>query len=454
LHLDRRVFLGTVAAALFELPPWPARSQSTARSASTPKLTLEAQEGSLQLASAPAPPTRIWAFNGAIPGPLLRVKQGDEIRVRLVNRLAAPTTLHWHGVRLVNAMDGAGGLTQPGVPPGGSFDYRFVAPDAGTYWYRPEVGPPTAEQIGRGLYGALIVNEPHPPAADRDFLLVLQDWRLDSEKQIAAKTVGATPASRLVTANSQLLPATLTAAPASRLRLRILNVASRVMPIALVDAKPTVVAIDGQPSEPFEPAHDGFPIGPGARFDLILDLPPNMGAASKLVIRDRNAPEVDLLLIGAAGKAASVRNEPAQLPPNAALPSVIALERAKRLDIACTLPTDASSSGQSAPIWSVNRKPLGDFSQPCLAVRRGTPIVIGLANRSRAVLSVHVHGHAMRLLHDLDDGWEPYWRDGVIVEPGKTHHVAFLADNPGKWLIACSLLGDEGADWRTWFAVA
>jgi FtsP/CotA-like multicopper oxidase with cupredoxin domain len=108
-------------------------------------------------------------YDGTIPGPTLRLKRGEELSVRLVNELAEPTTIHWHGLRLPNAMDGVPLLTQPAVAPGASFDYRFRLPDAGTFWYHALAG----EQIDRGLFGALIVEEPEPFAADRDVVLVL-----------------------------------------------------------------------------------------------------------------------------------------------------------------------------------------------------------------------------------------------------------------------------------------
>src|SRR5688572_11329721 len=74
-------------------------------------------------------------FDGAVPGPLLRVRRGEELKVRLVNDAGAPVAIHWHGVRVPNAMDGSA-LVQKPVPPGGSFDYRFAPSDAGTFWYR------------------------------------------------------------------------------------------------------------------------------------------------------------------------------------------------------------------------------------------------------------------------------------------------------------------------------
>jgi FtsP/CotA-like multicopper oxidase with cupredoxin domain len=87
-----------------------------------------------------------------VPGPLLRFKKGEEVKVRLVNKLAQPTSLNWHGVRIVNAMDGVAGLTQEPVPPGGSFDYRFTPPDSGLFWYHPHALPFIGEQRPRALW--------------------------------------------------------------------------------------------------------------------------------------------------------------------------------------------------------------------------------------------------------------------------------------------------------------
>ena len=95
--------------------------------------------------------TAVWGFDGTTSGPALRIRRGEELRIRLINDLPEPTALHWHGVRLPNAMDGVPDLTQPPVAPGRSFDYRFRPPDAGTFWYRPAGN--AAAQIGRGLRG-------------------------------------------------------------------------------------------------------------------------------------------------------------------------------------------------------------------------------------------------------------------------------------------------------------
>src|SRR5262249_50248301 len=154
-------------------------------------------------------------------------------KLRLVNALPVDTSIHWHGVRLPSAMDGVVYLTQQPIAPGGSFDYRFTPPDAGTYWYHPS--SPTSDGRERGLHGALIVEESEPVGADRDVVLILQDWRLDPE-----------PDDR-VAANAQL-PLDLAVATNERLRLRLINASSaRTTALRFASHRITVIAIDGQP---------------------------------------------------------------------------------------------------------------------------------------------------------------------------------------------------------------
>ena len=94
-----------------------------------------------------------WTYGAGIPGPELRLKQGERVRIRVENGLPEDTTVHWHGVRVENAIDGVPDMPLPPIKPGESFTYEFVPPDAGTYWFHPHVGM----QLDRGLYGALIV---------------------------------------------------------------------------------------------------------------------------------------------------------------------------------------------------------------------------------------------------------------------------------------------------------
>src|SRR5215469_7680199 len=152
------------------------------RSFADPKIKeyrLTANPSTVNLAGNGHPDTAVWT----VPGPEIRVRQGEPIRVVVENKLDEATTVHWHGIRLPNAMDGVPGLTQKPIHPGESFTYEFTPPDAGTFWYHPHAD--TLQQLGRGLAGSLIVEEPEPvPGIDRDLLWFIEDWRLDAKGQI------------------------------------------------------------------------------------------------------------------------------------------------------------------------------------------------------------------------------------------------------------------------------
>jgi FtsP/CotA-like multicopper oxidase with cupredoxin domain len=142
-------------------------------------LELVAAAARVRLVPKPYPETEVWSYNGTVPGPEIRARQGDRLRVVVTNRLKEATTVHWHGIRLPNAMDGVPHVTQSPIAPGDSFIYEFDLHDAGTFWYHPHLR--TFEQAGRGLSGALIVEERQPIEVDRDVTWVLDDWRMTRE---------------------------------------------------------------------------------------------------------------------------------------------------------------------------------------------------------------------------------------------------------------------------------
>ena len=114
-----------------------------------------------------------WTYGAGVPGPALRLKQGERVRIRVENGLPAPTTVHWHGVRVPNDMDGVPGMPLAPIASGASFTYELTPPDAGTYWFHPHVGL----QLDRGLYGSLIVEARDETLDyDREAVLVLDDW--------------------------------------------------------------------------------------------------------------------------------------------------------------------------------------------------------------------------------------------------------------------------------------
>ncbi len=451
MHIDRRRFGGVLAGGVAAtVLPLAARGEASG----APTL-LEADEAQLHLA--PGGETAVWAYGGQVPGLLVRVKLGEKVQVRLANKLAQPTTLCWHGVRIANAMDGVAGLTQPAVAPGASFDYSFTPPDAGLFWYHPHVFPHSAEQIGRGLYGALIVDAPDAPKVDDDVLLVLDDWSLDAKGAIAgdfaslAEARGTGRIGPLVTVNSKPAPLALAARPGARLRLRVLNAcAARIALVGFDGAQPTVIAIDGQPSELFRPARDTVPVGPGSRFEVMLDVPAKDGQAT-IVLRGLGQPDTPLVTLTIKGAPLPAHPPVAKLPDNPRLPTRIPLERASKHELVIA-PTPA---GDARWAWRLGSAPSdGVSSKPLFAVKRGGAVTLGFVNKSEQVQQMHVHGHVFRVLHDLDDGWDPYWRDSILIGPGKTKHVAFVADNPGKWAIESLVLDRQVTGLAGWFEVA
>ncbi|PNG26453.1 multicopper oxidase family protein [Methylocella silvestris] len=462
LLLTRRRLIGCgLALSLIELP-------AGAEPAADGFFALEAAPGRLRLLPEPAGQTPVFAFNGEVPGPLLRCKKGEELKIRLINKLEQPMSLMWPGLRIANAMDGVGGLTQKPVGPGESFDYRFTPPDSGLFAYRPGYLPFAAAQFSRGLYGALIVEETDPPRVDRDMLAIIADWRLDDKGAIAKsfdtkeEALGPGRGGGLLTVNSRPTPLTETMARGARVRLRLVSaMAARIMSIAFEGVTPMILAVDGQPADSaFEPVRGTIPVGPGARFDVMFDLPPDADKEARLVLRGDKEPDRDLLVFKTDAAAESAQTPAAlapiaSLPVNPLLPTRIRLETAKRLDI---LIEPSKEQGDKATerelVFSVNGAPAAGFAdKPLFTVKRGAAVSLGLVNRSNLTQSIHIRGHQARLLHDLDDGWEPYWRDNILIGPGKTKRIAFIAEAPGKWAILSFIAGYEGAGLATWFAV-
>ena len=449
--LTRRALLGgSLAAAVWRLTA--ARAETPAP---TPDgfLPLEAAPAKLALMSPPAEPAAALAYAGTIPGPLLRIKKGEELKLRFMNKLAEPTQLCFPGLRPPNASAGYGGLTGPRLAAGQSLDIRFAPPDAGFGLYFPHAGRTDVGQQGRGLFGPIIVDETERPDIDEDFAVVLSDWTIDDKGQIRddfadpALARGAGRRGDLIFANSAAAPANLTARPGARVRLRLGNAATaRLTNIAIQGAKAMIVAVDGQPAEPFEPLRNQFPMGPGARFELMFDLPRDRDATVSLSLRDPGGADLPFITIKAEGDPAAERTAALRLAPNPLLPAEIALENGRRTDIVVT-------GGGNAP-FAINGATFVDWApKPVVALPRGAVSVFAIANKTAVVQAMRLGGHAARILHSMDDGWEPYWRDTILVQPGRTISIAFVADNPGKWPVESSIPEHRAAGVGAWFQV-
>jgi FtsP/CotA-like multicopper oxidase with cupredoxin domain len=470
IDTDRRTFMAGIAASVLVSP---ALAQPAGQA-----ITLTAAPGKRRLRPEPAAETDVWTYNGETPGPVIRLKQGQPAAIKLVNNLPQPTTLHFSGYRIANAMDGVAGLTQQAVAPGASHDYAFTPQDAGVFLYHPMVpNAPgqTSEQIERGLSGMLIVEEANWSAEiDRDIAVLLDDWRLtdahqiDGDFRIPADNARLGRLGNTLTVNGKPVPEVITLPPRSRVRLRIGGIMNaRVLPMTFRGmAKATVLAIDGQPCESFDPLRKQVIIAPGSRYDMVIDLPETAGAETIIAVALGEGLPVMRFLT--AGDAVPAKKPIPDLPLNQGLPEAIRLQEARRAEFNIAGGWDAKDpAGPGAPaaiiaqklpdaskVWNLNYGfPSGIAGKPLFSVKKGSVVVVALTNRGSWVQVIRVHGHVFRVLHGMDDGWEPFFLDTVIVPDGKTVRISFMADNPGKWLIRSAIIEHMEGGVMSWFEV-
>ena len=468
--MRRRQFIqaGAMSAAGLATLSWPV---GVATASQTRVLT--AREGLAPLQSGIGSGTAIWGFDGQAPGPVLRARQGDSLSLKLVNRLPQATSIHWHGIRVPNAMDGVSGLTQEAVPPGGEFDYAFRVPDAGTYWYHTHNR--SWEQLARGMYGVLVVDELDPPAVDRDLVFVIDDWRLDEAGAIHEASLGDirdwAHAGRLgnwITVNGEPEPA-IPVTSGDRMRLRILNAANaRVMTLTFPKHDPMVVALDGQPVEPFAPAGSRLRIAPAQRVDLMIDM--NLAPGS----------ETPIIETGGRGTVTAARfvygpdspRQRAPLPPVAALPANpirTDLDPAPAVTAELLMEggamgrmSGASLDGQfltlrelvsAGRVWAFNGV-AGMPDEPLLRAATGQTVAIDMFNDTRWPHAMHLHGsHFTAIRRNGRPVEAAPWRDTELLDAGDRATIAFVADAPGKWLFHCHMLEHQAGGMVTWIEI-
>ncbi|MBI4291858.1 MAG: multicopper oxidase family protein [Betaproteobacteria bacterium] len=395
--------------------------------------------------------TEVWAYNGQLPGPTLRLRQGERLRVRVQNMLTEGTTVHWHGVRVPNAMDGVPVITQPPIEPGGGFTYEFTAPDAGTFFYHPHQR--SYEQVGRGLAGALIIEEREPPRVDRDVLWVLGDWRLDRDASIRGGFGSFMDVSHngrvgnTVTINGRV-PDEFPVRAGERIRLRLVNAAAaRVFALQFRGHRPWVIALDGQPVEPHEPDRGVVELGPAMRADLILDM--TAGPGSRHAVRDSFYSRLEYELVHLTySDELPLRarpDEPVRLPANR-LPEPV-LENSERHAVVFTGGMMGNMRAlRRGMAWAVNgvSSACGEGASafdPLFVLRRGRSCVLNLVNDTAWHHPIHLHGHSFRVLtRNGAPTRHREWLDTVMLVPHERAEIAFVADNLGDWMFHCHVL--------------
>ena len=355
-----------------------------------------------------------YAYNGQVPGPVIEATVGDTLLVRFTNRLAEPTSIHWHGIR-IPAADGG---NDPGgtVPPGGTADYRFSLPDAGTFWYHPHVREPV--QLARGLYGAIVVRDPAEPRLDGERVLVFDDLTLNRTGQV--------PAGQLE-------------------RWRLVNAASAsYVHLSLGGHRFHVLGTDGGLIPAPEPVAE-LVMTPGDRYDLAVGpLPSGVTLALEALPHNRasDKPRRHTLarlhtgeLDGDSTLAASVdlRQFGREIPPLAGP----AME-----------PTRTIRLGGRFPRHDVEGRVNGSPHVYEAPVRVGELQVWELTNDTGLDHPFHLHGFFFQVL--CVNGTPPSyrsWEDTINVPAHGYVRIAWLPDDrPGRWMYHCQVLEHHGVD--------
>ncbi|WP_166695408.1 multicopper oxidase family protein [Bacillus cereus] len=459
-----------------------------------PEVTLVAKEEKQKLGNGVIVP--VWTFNGSSPGPEIRVKKGEKVKVTLKNELSAPVSIHWHGYPVPNNMDGIPGVTQDAVEPGKSFTYEFEANVPGTYWYHSHQD--SVNQLDRGLYGALIV-EDTKEKYDKDYTLMLDEWVTDKEEmnkqlkemtkgQIGNKSKGNENEEKnddkngmahsgmdmgsdqkdsgnmagmdhgnmkmeghdmsmydLFTINGKSgdLVVPLKVNKGDKVRLRLVNAGYLSHDIHVHGHDIKVIATDGQPiNDPKVIKDKVISIASGERYDIEF----TANKTGKWYVEDHSKNK------GAKGMKAVIEYDGSKEMKDKAdekekLPKVDIMKYGtKKLgsfplnqEYTATYNMDLNTQmNGNEMVYTINGKVFPDIDP--IQVKKGDLVKVKLVNRSKMDdHPMHLHGHFFQVLSKDGKPIEgsPIVKDTLNLRPGEEYEVAFVADNPGEWMFHC-----------------
>ncbi len=401
----------------------------------TKEFTLVAKKATLDLFA--SNPIDVWTYNGQVPGPEIRVSKGDTLKINFENNLPQETTIHFHGIRVPNAMDGVPGVTQEPIKPGEKFIYEFVPKDAGTFWYHPHVRG--SEQVERGLYGTIVVEDPEEPTYDQDKVVILDDWRIDQTGQIDSRFNTGHDLmhdgrwGNIVTVNG-LSDYTLNAKAGERVRLRFVNTSNaRVYQLDFGGLDVKGFAVDGMLSkEPFSAS--GFELSPGNRIDVDITIPLE-SQRKQYSIRDIFTREtnslVRILIDGTVIEAQEFTTPTAQIFPDWNATNTLQINQEYVLD--------ARRGGQYGIEWTINGKAYPDYDP--IILKKGEFTVIRFTNASSRLHPMHLHGQFFKVLsRNGEPVDEPYLRDTVLVKSKEVIDIGVIPLDEGTWVSHCHVL--------------
>jgi len=446
--MNRRNFLKTIAAS----GALAATGSAGASFAATKTFRLIPAKTGFALGQNNAAQSDLWLYNNTCPGPLLRLPQGAILRADVTNKLDVATTIHWHGIRNINEMDGVSGLTQAPIEPGESFTYEFPVNDSGTYWYHAH--NMSWEQVERGLYGPLIIDGNDDPVVDHDICLMLDDWRLDNNDLFHAASLGSlhdwSHGGRLgnwLTVNGKSDPEFQVKAGA-RVRIRLINAANaRILRLRLTGADAHLIATDGAPCTPEPMQH--VTLAPAQRADLICDMTHDVATLEEVSGRSAYAAG-NFVKHSALGAATAPKTSlETRLP---AIPSLADIRRIPihmqggamgNLSSARFDGTEMSLrdlARKHKKLWAFNGN-VGDNSHIFAEIKKGSLVSLDIYNDTAWPHAMHLHGHHFWVVSDDPTAELPSGqRDTWLMQPQERASLVFIADNPGLWLFHCHML--------------
>ena len=412
---------------------------------------------------APGRTVQAYAYNGQIPGPELRVTEGDTVKVAVTNQLQEATTVHWHGVDVPSSMDGVPDLSQSPIPAGGTFTYQFVATPAGTKWYHSHFDE--VNQQGDGLYGPLII-EPRQQIQtqpDREFTLITSQWqngaasgRLAVPTPSASSGMGgmlspnsAVPVFNTFTLNGKMAPAIppLIVHQGERVHLRLINAgATDTIAYGLAGHQLTITNSDGNPLAQPEVA-DGVSLGVGERADVEF-VADNPGRWTFVALSTQSndggpGPTANRGVVGEEVIYAGHENDPLQdFPADANLHVARYTEFSgpphpdpptRTYDL--TLSGGSMMGMGSETSWTINGKSYPGTDP--LNVHQGDRVRIHVSNMSMEDHPMHLHGHTFQVVGISGRAVDGPIKDTLTVHPMEQYDLEFVADNPGTWLFHC-----------------
>ena len=414
------------------------------------EVDLEAKVGQAEFL--PGKVTPVWTYNGGTPGPTLEAKVGDKVIVHFKNSLPEPTTIHWHGVRVPNDMDGVALMQQP-IAAGGSFDYTFTAQDAGTFWYHPHHRSDV--QVEKGLYGAIVVRGPMEPTLSAERVAILDDVYLDSDgmpmPQGSADELMIGRQGNLLLVNGKPRPIT-TLRAGERHRFRFINAANaRYFRLALPGHKLTLLGVDGGLLE-VPRQIDELMLVPGERADVvvtatgspgeeldIMTMPYERGHGSGML------PAAKVMQVRYTGEVATTTP---MLPSNFrsidALPVPV---RSRMFVLAENQPASGGGHGGGhggaaggSPSFTINGQAFPNITP--LVAKLGETELWEVISDEEIDHPFHIHGFFFQVL-SRGGIPEPFraWKDTVNIKGKQTLQLAVRFDGfDGKWLFHCHIL--------------